>query len=322
MLSRREWIGVTAGAAGALALNPRLLRALQQGKLIQRAVPSTGEMLPVVGLGSSATFSQVARSEETDALTEVIRTMVSQGATVFDTAPSYGASEQVAGDIANTIGVADKIFWATKVNVVQRGGDGTADPTAARAQIDASFAKFRVPKIDLIQVHNLADVPTQLGILKQLKKEGRIRYLGVTTTSNRQYEQLDQVMRNEPLDFIGIDYAVDNRDVEETILPLAAERKIAVMVYVPFGRTRLWQRIEGQDLPPWAAEFDATTWAQFFIKYVLSHPAVTVVTPATSKANHMVDNIGGGMGRLPNAATRKRMAEFVDALPPAPPRNR
>ncbi|MDH4350949.1 MAG: aldo/keto reductase, partial [Gemmatimonadota bacterium] len=159
-------------------------------------------------------------------------------------------------------------------------------------------------------------------ILKQLKKEGRIRYLGVTTTSNRQYEQLDQVMRNEPLDFIGIDYAVDNRDVEETILPLAAERKIAVMVYVPFGRTRLWQRIEGQDLPPWAAEFDATTWAQFFIKYVLSHPAVTVVTPATSKANHMVDNIGGGMGRLPNAATRKRMAEFVDALPPAPPRNR
>lgn len=319
MLSRREWIGTTLGASAALVLNPRLLEALQQGQLIQRAVPSTGEMLPAVGLGSSATFSQVARSEDVAALREVIRAMVDGGAKVFDTAPSYGASEQVAGDIAHELGVADEIFWATKVNVAGRGG-GTADPAAARAQIDASFGKLRVPVIDLIQVHNLADVPTQLGILKELKQQGRIRYVGVTTTSNRQYELLDQVMRNEPLDFIGIDYAVDNRDVEEAILPLAMERKIGVLVYVPFGRTRLWQRVEGRELPDWAAEFDAKTWAQFFIKYVLSHPAVTVVTPATSQARHMVDNIGGGIGRLPDAATRRRMAEFVDALPPAPAR--
>ena len=319
MLSRREWIGTTLGASAALVLNPRLLEALQQGQLIQRAVPSTGEMLPAVGLGSSATFSQVARSEDVAALREVIRAMVDGGAKVFDTAPSYGASEQVAGDIAHELGVADEIFWATKVNVAGRGG-GTADPAAARAQIDASFGKLRVPVIDLIQVHNLADVPTQLGILKELKQQGRIRYVGVTTTSNRQYELLDQVMRNEPLDFIGIDYAVDNRDVEEAILPLAVERKIGVLVYVPFGRTRLWQRVEGRELPDWAAEFDAKTWAQFFIKYVLSHAAVTVVTPATSQARHMVDNIGGGIGRLPDAATRRRMAEFVDALPPAPAR--
>ena len=319
MLSRREWIGTTLGASAALMLNPRLLEALQQGQLIQRAVPSTGEMLPAVGLGSSATFSQVARSEDVAALREVIRAMVDGGAKVFDTAPSYGASEQVAGDIAHELGVADEIFWATKVNVAGRGG-GTADPAAARAQIDASFGKFRVPVIDLIQVHNLADVPTQLGILKELKQQGRIRYVGVTTTSNRQYELLDQVMRNEPLDFVGIDYAVDNRDVEEAILPLAMERKIGVLVYLPFGRTRLWQRVEGRELPDWAAEFDAKTWAQFFIKYVLSHPAVTVVTPATSQARHMVDNIGGGIGRLPDAATRRRMAEFVDALPPAPAR--
>jgi aryl-alcohol dehydrogenase-like predicted oxidoreductase len=319
MLSRREWIGTTLGASAALMLNPRLLEALQQGQLIQRAVPSTGEMLPAVGLGSSATFSQVARSEHVAALREVIRAMVDGGAKVFDTAPSYGASEQVAGDIAHELGVSDEIFWATKVNVAGRGG-GTADPAAARAQIDASFGKLRVPVIDLIQVHNLADVPTQLGILKELKQQGRIRYVGVTTTSNRQYGLLDQVMRNEPLDFVGIDYAVDNRDVEEAILPLAMERKIGVLVYLPFGRTRLWQRVEGRELPDWAAEFDAKTWAQFFIKYVLSHPAVTVVTPATSQARHMVDNIGGGIGRLPDAATRRRMAEFVDALPPAPAR--
>ncbi|MGE0555363.1 MAG: aldo/keto reductase, partial [Gemmatimonadales bacterium] len=244
---------------------------------------------------------------------------VERGATVFDTAPSYGASEQVAGDLARELGVTDKIFWATKVNVAGRGG-GSADPAAARAQIDASFEKFGVEKIDLIQVHNLADVPTQLGILKELKQQGRIRYLGVTTTSARQYEELLRVMRAEPLDFIGIDYAVDNREVETTILPLAAERKIGVLVYLPFGRTRLWQRVEGRELPAWAKDFDATTWAQFFIKYVVSHPAVTAVTPATSKARHMLDNIGGGIGRLPDEATRKRMAELVDALPAAPGR--
>jgi aryl-alcohol dehydrogenase-like predicted oxidoreductase len=319
MFSRREWIGITLGATGALALDPRLLRALQQGQLIQRAIPSTGEKVPVVGLGSAATFSQLARREELDALREVIKAMVDRGARVFDTAPSYGASEQVAGDLAHQLGVTNKIFWATKVNVAGRGG-GTADPAAARAQIDDSFKKFQVDKIDLIQVHNLADVPTQLGVLKDLKHQGRIRYLGVTTTSNRQYGELEQVMRNEPLDFIGIDYAVDNRDVETTILPLAIERKIGVLVYLPFGRTRLWQRVSGKDVPDWAHDFDAHTWAQFFIKYVVCHPAVTAVTPATSNAEHMIDDIGGGIGRVPDEAARKRMAEFVDALPAAPGR--
>ena len=319
MINRREWLGITIGAGATLGLTPRLLEALQQGQLIRRAIPSTGEMVPVVGLGSSATFSQVARTEELTALKEVIKTMVDRGARVFDTAPGYGASEQVAGNIANELGAANKIFWATKVNVA-RGGP--ADPAAARAQIEQSFAKFKVPKIDLIQVHNLADVPTQLGILKELKKAGRVRYIGVTSTSDQQYEQLATVMRNEPLDFIGVDYAVDNRNVEETILPLAQQRKIGVLVYAPFGRTSLFRRAAGQEVPAWAHEFDARTWAQFFLKYVISHPAVTAVTPATSQAKNMIDNIGGGIGRLPNAATRKRMAELVDSLPPAPPRTR
>jgi aryl-alcohol dehydrogenase-like predicted oxidoreductase len=321
MLSRREWIGTTLGAAGALALNPRLLHALQQGQIIQRAVPSTGEMLPGIGLGSSATFSRVARSEDVAALSEVMWAMVDNGSTVFDTAPSYGASEKVAGDITSQLEIADRIFWATKVNVVPRG-ESSADPAAAREQIHSSFQKFQVPKIDLIQVHNLADIPTQLGILKELKEEGQVRYIGVTTTSNGRYGDLAEVMRNEPIDFIGVGYAVDNRDAETTILPLAAERNIGVLVYVPFGRTRLWQRVGDRELPEWASEFDATTWAQFFIKYVLSHPAVTVVTPATSQAKHMIDNIGGGIGRLPDEAMRQRMAELVDALPPAPPRQR
>ena len=322
MVNRRQWLGISLGAGATFALNPRLLRrVLQRGEILQRAVPSTGEMLPVIGLGSSATFSQLARREEVEALRGVISTLIDRGAKVFDTAPSYGASEQVAGDIANELGVANRIFWATKVNVAGRGG-GTADPDAARAQIAASFEKFRVPTIDLIQVHNLADVPTHLEILKELKEQGRIRYIGVTTTSSNQYDQLQQTMRNEPLDFIGIDYAVDNRDVETTILPLAMERKIGVLVYMPFGRTRLWQRVEGREFPEWAQEFDAASWAQFFLKYVVAHPAVTAATPATSQARHMADNIGGGIGRLPDAAMRNRMAAFVDSLPPAPPRRR
>ncbi len=314
MVSRREWLGITLGAGATLSLSPRLLEALEQGQIVQRAIPSTGEMVPVVGLGSAATFSSVARREDVTALKEVLRTMVEKGARVFDTAPGYGASEQVAGNIANELGIASKIFWATKVNVA--GGRGAADPAAAKAQIESSFTKFRIPKIDLIQVHNLGDVPTQLAVLKEFKQQGRVRYIGVTTTNANQYEQCEQIMRNEPIDFIGVDYAVDNREVENTMLPLAAQRKIGVLVYAPFGRSRLWQRVAGKTLPDWAKEFDASTWAQFFIKYAASHPAVTVVTPATSQATHMADNIGGGVGRMPNEALRKRMAEYIDALPP------
>jgi aryl-alcohol dehydrogenase-like predicted oxidoreductase len=280
-----------------------------------RAIPSTGERIPVVGLGSSATFSQVARSEDVSALNEVLRTLVDMGGRVFDTAPGYGASEQTAGRIAQELGIADKLFWATKVNVA-RGG-AAADPAAARAQIETSFQRIGKRPIDLIQVHNLADVPTQLGVLKELKKEGRVRYIGVTLTDERRYPDLITVMRNEPLDFIGVDYAVDNREVETTILPLARERKIGVLVYAPFGRTRLWRRVEGREVPAWAAEFDATTWAQFFLKFVVSHPDVTAATPATSRAKNMADNLGGATGRLPNAEQRRRMIEVVDALPPA-----
>lgn len=320
-MNRREWIGITAGAGAALSLTPRLMHALQSGQLIKRAIPSSGEMVPVIGLGSSATFSQVARSEEVTALKEVFQAMTGRGASVFDTAPSYGASEEVAGRIVNELGVADKMFWATKLNVVGRGAT-SADPAAARAQVERSFSYLKRPTIDLIQVHNLADVPTQLGILQEYKKEGKVKYVGVTSTSDGQYGRLEEVMRNEPIDFIGVDYAADNRNAEEKILPLAIERKIGVLVYVPFGRTSLFRRASGTQLPSWAADFDATTWAQFFLKFILGHPAITAITPATSQAKNMIDNIGGGIGRVPDEATRKRIAEFVDALPPPPPRNR
>jgi aryl-alcohol dehydrogenase-like predicted oxidoreductase len=315
-MNRRQWLGLTAGAGAALALNPRLLSALQTQQLISRAVPSSGERLPVVGLGSSATFSQVARSEDYSTLREVLRTMAERGGTVFDTAPGYGASEQVAGDIAADLGLSDRIFWATKVNAAQ-GPNAPADAGRARQQIETSFNRLRKRPVDLIQVHNLGDVPTQLGILKELKAAGRIRYIGVTTTNKPQYEQLERVMRVEPLDFIGIDYAIDNRSIEERILPLAADRGIATMIYMPFGRTRLWNRVAGRDVPAWAHEFDAHTWGQFFLKFLAADPRVTVITPATSRAANMADNLGGAMGRLPDEAVRRRMVAHIDGLPAA-----
>jgi aryl-alcohol dehydrogenase-like predicted oxidoreductase len=310
--TRRDWLTLTLGAGAALTIDPTTLWA-RQAKLLTRAIPSSGEMLPVIGLGSSATFSSVARSEDVTALREVLKTLVDNGATVFDTAPQYGASEETAARIASELGITNKIFWATKVNVA-RGAAG-ADPAAARAQIETSFTRIKKAKIDLIQVHNLGDPATQLPIVHELKKQGRIRYVGITTTFDQQYEQLLTIMRNEPLDFIGVDYAVDGREVEDKILPLAQERKIGVLAYAPFGRTRLFRRVGDRPLPDWAAEFDAKTWAQFFLKWVIGHPAITVVTPATSQAKNMLDNIGGGIGKLPDAAMRKKMAAFIDALP-------
>jgi aryl-alcohol dehydrogenase-like predicted oxidoreductase len=317
MINRRECIRIALGAGAAFGIAPHLAMAAQENALIHRAIPSTGEKLPMVGLGSSATFGQVARGDDVEALKAVMQTLVDGGGRAFDTAPGYGASEEVAGRIAKELGITDKIFWATKLNVAPRDG-GKADPAAARAQIETSFTRLGTQKIDLIQVHNMGDVEVQLPILKELKQQGRVRYIGVTTTSPDQYRALEDVMRSEPLDFIGIDYAIDNRDVEATILPLAQQRKTGVLVYLPFGRTSLFKRVGDRPLPQWAAEFDATTWAQFFIKYVISHPAVTSVTPATSKAKNMADNLGGGRGRLPDAAMRKRMTDFIDALPGAP----
>ena len=321
MIDRRQWLKLTATAGAALSLSPRLVEALARGDLVRdemitRTIPGTSETIPVIGLGSSATFASLAGSDEARVLGEVLRALVEGGGTLFDTAPSYGGgtSEEVAGHLVQELGLVDQLFWATKLNVAR---DGPADPDMARAQVEASFDRVGKDPIDLIQVHNMGDPAVQLPILREYKEQGRVRYIGITTTFENQYDQLIEVMRNEPIDFIGTDYAVDNLFAEETILPLAQERGIGVLVYAPFGRTRLWNRVEGRDVPDWAAEFDATSWAQFFLKFVVSHPTVTAATPATSQPHHMVDNLGGGMGRLPDEATRRRMVEYVNALPPA-----
>lgn len=314
MISRRDYLAVCMAVGAGTVLKPGMLWAKEErGALITRPIPSSGERLPVVGLGSSATFSRAAGGSDAEALERVFRAFVDHGGSVFDTAPSYGASEEVAGKIVNDLDITNKIFWATKLNVAGYGG-GKADVEPAKAQIEASFKAIGKPVIDLIQVHNLGDLPTQLPLLKSLRDEKRIRYMGVTTTFPRQYEQLEKVMRSEPLDFIGVDYAIDNRVMEERILPLAADRSIAVLVYAPFGRTRLWSLVKGHTVPDWAAESGIGSWGQFFLKFVLSHPAVTCATPATSNPRNVVDNMGAAFGDLPDVAMRNRMAKYIQSL--------
>ena len=315
MVNRREFFGITLGAGATLALTPALLRALQQsgGKLIQRAIPSTGEMLPVIGLGRGND------SVDPAAFKAVLEAFVENGGRVLDTVhDTVGTGEQAAATTAGELGIQDRIFWSLRGTVPGGGG-----PDALKARIEASFARLKVPRIDLIQIHVSAD-PTHLPFLREMKKEGRLRYIGGQAGFDQQLPRLEAMMRNEPIDFVGVRYTIDSRKVEETILPLAQERKIGVLAYFPFGgnigpgnvvSSGLFKRAGTTPLPEWAAEFDAKSWAQFFLKYVVSHPAVTAVRAGTTKATHLVDNIGGGIGRLPDEPTRRRMAELVDSWP-------
>jgi aryl-alcohol dehydrogenase-like predicted oxidoreductase len=327
MISRREWLRITAGAGAGLALGGRELygsvenaaRAVAQAPMLLKQIPATGERIPVIGLGGRWIDAN-ASAEELAGHRAVLRALA-EGAEgpgrIFDTAAGYGGggSEEYAGEWAAEDGIQEGIFWATKVNVAQ--GGGRVDAADVRAQIERSFDRLRVPVIDVDQVHNMGDPPTQLSVLQEFKDAGRIRYIGITTTSANEYGDLAQVMRDYPIDFIGIDYAIDNREPEEVIFPLAQDRGIAVMVYLPFGRTRMWDRIGDRPVPEWAAEFDATTWAQFMLKFVVAQSAVTVVVPGTGDAAHMIENLGGGRGRLPTDEHLRRMLELVDTLPQA-----
>jgi aryl-alcohol dehydrogenase-like predicted oxidoreductase len=325
MVTRREFCGIALGAGATLALTPELLRALQQpgGKLIQRAIPSTGEKIPVVGLS----FSNHAVCGDPAALKQVLKTMVDRGGRVFDAQHGNGAAEQFHATVANELGIQNKLFWSTR-GTPPAGASGPAQlgPDSVKSHVETLLARLEVPRLDLVMLPPQGD-PMHLAALSGEKKAGRVRYIGVQVIGDPVYPQLESVMRNEPIDFIGVDYDVGNRGrVEDTILPLAEERKIGVMAFFPFGNNggiscsggrNLFGRAGTRPLPEWAADFDAKTWAQFFLKYVISHPAVTVARVGTTKATHMLDNIGGGIGRLPNEATRERMAALVDSWPQA-----
>jgi aryl-alcohol dehydrogenase-like predicted oxidoreductase len=334
MISRREWLGTSLGAGAAMALSPELLRALrtlqQPGSaLIQRAIPSSGEMLPAIGLS----FSNHVGCADPVALKAVLKTFFDNGGRVFDAQHGNASAEQFHTTVASELGIQKSLFWSTRG--VPPGGPGVpggpAGPgaAAAKAHIETMLTRLEASTLDLVMLPPQID-PSHLAVLKAEKEAGRIRYIGVQVISDFLYPQLESVMRSEPIDVIGIDYDIGNRAVvEDTILPLAQQRKIGVMAFFPFGNNggvscgsgrNLFARVGSTPLPAWAAEFDAKSWAQFFLKYVIGHPAVTVARVGTTKPAHMLDNIGGGIGRLPNEATRKRMAAFIDALPPiAPP---
>ena len=310
-----------------MALTPELLRALglQQpgGKLIQRAIPSTGEMLPVISFAPrpldpdgpvGARTAPAPTTVDFAALKAVFTTFLDNGGKVVDVLHSSAAGEVAARTAASELGTQDKFFWTTPLSVPNAG------PATIRAALEAKLTRFNVPRIDLVMVGGGDNTPTYLAVLREMKREGKLRYIGVhhlvfPPGSASPFGNLESLMRNEQIDVVATDYSVVDRRAEEKILPLAQERKIGFMAYFPFDRNRILYRASSTPLPEWAAEFDAKTWAQFFLKYVISHPAIIVARTGTRNAAHILDNIGGGSGRLPNEAMRKRMAQLVDSLP-------
>lgn len=306
-LSRRELL--KAGiAAGTSVLLPSARLFAQDGPLIQKKIPSSGESLPIIGLGTARRYEAITSEAERAPLRETLQRFKALGGKVIDTSPTYGTAEVVVGDLVSELKIRDSLFIATKVSLRNPGREGGLE------QIEQSFKRLRVAKIDLIAVHNLRDTQTQLGTLRELKQAGRIRYIGITTSFEKQYPEFEQTMKKQQLNFIQVDYALDNRNADERILPLAADRGMAVMINLPFGRGRLFQAVQGKTLPPWAGEFDCKTWAQFFLKYIVSHPAVTSAIPGMAKVEYVTDNLAAAQGRLPDAAMRRRMESFIDGL--------
>ena len=303
-LSRRKFmqaLALIASAAGGLPL-----AAFSSVPMLKKKIPSSGEKIPVIGMGSSRTFDAGDSQQARVNLTKVLQTFFDLGGTVIDTSPMYGSSEQVLGDLLVNVKNKQSLFMATKV--------WTQGREEGIAQMQQSMALLRRPVIDLIQIHNLLDWKVHWKTLKEWKQQGKVRYIGITTHRGYDHDQLAYVMENYPIDFIQFSYSIANRKAEQRILPLAAERGIATMINRPFQRGDLFRSVKGQELPAWAAEFDCNSWGQFFLKFVVSHPAVTCTIPATSKVHHMQDNMGAGLGRMPNPQQRQKMFDYFESL--------
>jgi diketogulonate reductase-like aldo/keto reductase len=315
-LSRRDLLGLLASGSLWLAARPVLgaggaggagSGAALRGQL-KRPIPKSkaGEMLPAVGLGTARVFDVGTGAAEREPLKEALRLFVGEGGQLVDTSPMYGAAETVVGELAAALGVRPKLFLATKV--------WTTGREEGIRQMETSMKRLGAERLDLIQVHNLVDLGTQLATLREWKAKGRVRYIGITHYQDSAHAELERVMRAEDIDFVQLNYSIVSRAAEARLLPLAMERKIGVLVNRPFERADLFDKVKGKALPPWAAEFDCTSWAQFFLKFVLSHPAVTCAIPASSKPKHLMDNMQAGRGRLADRAMRERMAELVREL--------
>jgi aryl-alcohol dehydrogenase-like predicted oxidoreductase len=270
-----------------------------------RPIPSSGERLPVVGLGTDEYYS--GAQGQSEALAAVVRTLVEGGGSVVDTSSDYGASETLISAVLTEGALRPRIFLATKL-----------EKQALRpAELQGSLKRLGVNKIDLMQVHNVTSDGQSLAPLRDFKAQGLVRYIGITTSVNSAFDAMEAVMRREKPDFIELNYSIGDREAEKRLLPAAAELGIATLIDIPFGgpgRTNLFGTVRGKKLPDWARDFDAASWGQFFLKYLLGNPAVTVVIPGTNKPDHMADNLGAGRGRLPDAAQRQQMARLIDEL--------
>lgn len=307
-ITRRQALTIaarTAIAAGGAALGARAPVALGAPvtPAVTRAIPSSGERIPVIGVGTARHWSDGDRT----ALREVLRNLPRLGGRVIDTAPSYGDAETVVGDLVAELGTRRDLFFAAKVG---RGREGAA---AGIAETERSLRALRTERIDLVQVHNLAGVDAMLPVLRDWKRQGRIRYYGVTTSFAGQHAALAALMQREAMDVVQVDYAIDNRAAADRILPVAADRGIAVLANLPLGRGRVLQALGARPIPDWAAAYAITSWAQFALKYVVSHPAVTCAIPGTARLDHLEDNLGAAREPLPDEATRRRMAALIDA---------
>ncbi|MGH7554375.1 MAG: aldo/keto reductase, partial [Longimicrobiales bacterium] len=308
---------VVAGAAATLFLDGGRALGESQAPTILKPIPSTGEKIPVIGLGSSQTFNVTPQHPEWEPARQVLKLFRDLGGKVIDTAPSYQRSEVFIGDTIKEFGIGADLFLATKVNV------GSGGKAAAEMQMENSLRVFGRTKLDLIQVWNLggsiarlssATLADHMSALQGWKAAGRIRYLGITTSRDPQYADTEAAMLNYKLDFVQLDYSIGDRIPEQRLLPVAHERGIAVLANRPFTTGNLFSRVAGKPLPSWASEFDCRSWAQFFLKFVVSHPAVTCAIPATNDPGHVRDNMGACMGRLPDDAMRARMADFFATL--------
>jgi len=271
-----------------------------------RPIPASGEMLPVVGLGTYQSFDVGGGASERDPLKEVLRLFLQQGGKLVDSSPMYGPSESVVGDLAAELGITERLFMATKV--------WTSGREAGIRQMEESLRRMKVSRMDLMQIHNLLDWKTHLGTLQQWKEAGRVRYIGITHYHSGAYAELERLMKTKDFEFVQFNYSIAEREAEQRILPLAHELGVAVIVNRPFAQASLFSLVRGKDVPAWAADFDCKSWGPFFLKYILGHPAVTCVIPATGKPQHLADNMMAGSGRLPDEGTRRKMAAFMNSL--------
>jgi diketogulonate reductase-like aldo/keto reductase len=301
-ITRRQLLRLAA-SAGAFALTGGFAMA---ASLIRRSIPRTGELLPAIGLGTWQTFNVGKTASQRAPLRDVLREFTQLGGSVIDSSPMYGESERVVGDLAADLGVHKQLFLATKV--------WTTGRDAGIRQMEQSFRLLRAPRVDLMQVHNLLDWRTQLATLRQWKEEGKLRYIGVTHYTKSAYDDLASVLESEELDFVQLNYSMAERDAEKRLLPLAEARRLAVLVNRPFAEGALFTRVRGKPLPKWANEIGCATWAQFFLKFIISHPTVTCAIPATSKLQHLVDNMQAGFPPVPDSAMRERMTRYVAEL--------